>query len=217
MEFPKILVINLADRKDRWKDIQEEFKDWPEGLHRISAVKRKVGWKGCTLSHQKAVQYAKEHDFPWVLILEDDCQLEKDALKRFQELLPILWDRRSDWDIFMGGISTPLSHGRVIQDNPSILKVKGYSSHFCLIHEQIYSKILTMKMTKIDFFYKEKLRLWITIPYLAIQTPGKSDIQLKLEDHTALFLRSERQFCRMLRKWRKTRKRKTRKRKTRKH
>lgn len=206
MEFPKILVINLADRKDRWKDIQEEFKDWPEELHRIPAVKRTIGWKGCTLSHQKAVRYAKEHHLPWVLILEDDCQLEKDALQRFQELLPILWDRRSDWDVFSGGISYSGSNPSIIQDNPPLLKAKGRATHFCLLHEGTYDTILHMKMHVIDMFYEENLRVWITLPYLAIQAPSHSSIEKKFANYANAFQGSTRRFKRTLAKWRKTHK-----------
>lgn len=206
MEFPKILVINLSNRKDRWKDIQEEFKHWPEPLHRIPAIKRKVGWKGCTLSHQKAVRYAKEHHFPWVLLLEDDCQLEKDALKRFQELLPILWDQRSDWDVFSGGISYSDSNPSIIQDNPPILQAKGRAAHFCLVHESTYDIILHMKMEVIDMFYENKLQVWITLPYLAIQAPSHSSIEKKFTNYSNAFQGSTRRFKRTLAKWRKTHK-----------
>lgn len=206
MEFPKILVINLDERTDRWKHIKEEFKEWPEPLHRISAVKRTIGWKGCTLSHQKSVQYAKDHHFPWVLILEDDCKLEKDALKRFQELLPILWSRRSDWDIFIGGFSTALNSGRVIQDNPPILEAKGYTTHFCLIHEKTYNTILQMKLEKIDVFYTEHMQLWTTIPFLAIQQISHSNIIKKHANYNSLFKGSTQRFKKTLKKWRKTHK-----------
>ena len=206
MEFPKILVINLADRKDRWKDVQEEFKDWPEELHRIPAVKRKVGWKGCTLSHHKAIRYAKEHHLPWVLILEDDCQLEKDALKRFQNLLPILWDRRSDWDVFSGGITHSGSTHHVIQDNPPILQAKGRATHFCLVHEATYDTILHMEMGVIDMYYEDNLRVWITLPYLAIQAPSHSSIEKKFINYGNIIQNSTRRFKRTLAKWRKTHK-----------
>jgi hypothetical protein len=210
MEFPKILVINLGERTDRWKHIQDEFEDWPEPLHRISAVKRTIGWKGCTLSHKKAVQYAKDHVFPWVLVLEDDCQLEKNALHRFQEVLPILWEQRSDWDIFMGGISYTgdhsFDHGRVIQDHPSLLQIKGYAAHFCLIHDGTYDKILRMKMEKMDVFYADHLRLWTTLPYLAIQAPSHSNIEKTYTNYSESFGASTRRFKKTLTKWRKTHK-----------
>jgi hypothetical protein len=206
MEFPKILAINLIERKDRWKTLQEEFQDWPEPLHRISAIRRTVGWQGCTLSHQKAIRYAKKKHLPWVLILEDDCHLEKDALQRFQELLPVLWERRAEWDIFTGGFSHCSGSSRVIQDSPPILRAKGRTTHFCLLNEAIYDTILNMKMDVIDMYYEKNFRMWVTIPYLAIQHASHSNIEKKHVNYGSIFTKSGRTLKKVLSKWRKTQK-----------
>jgi GR25 family glycosyltransferase involved in LPS biosynthesis len=73
INFPPVFVINLEDRKDRWAEIQESFRNWPVQLERIDAVRASPGWKGCFESHKKVVQLAKDKGYPWVLVLEDDC------------------------------------------------------------------------------------------------------------------------------------------------
>ena len=103
MQFPPTLVINLADRPEKWKQTQDSFAHFPVKLERLDAVRASPGWKGCTASHFKAINLAKERNYDWVLILEDDAQLAPDGYAQFVELLPTLHARRDEWDIFLGG------------------------------------------------------------------------------------------------------------------
>jgi hypothetical protein len=192
MDIPPILVINLEERKDRWVSIQNAFQDWHVPLERVEAVRMKPGWKGCTLSHKKCIQIAKDRKYPWVLILEDDCLPEPDCRQRFQALLPSLWARRSEWDIFNGGISY-LWEARVIQEEPPLLKASGWATQFILIHEGSYDHLLDAvdDSVKIDVYYTDHERTYCTVPHLAIQTPGVSDITDNETDYVDNFKRSE--------------------------
>ena len=70
-----ILYINLAHRTDRNEHILHEIhKLCTDGskIHRIDAIKRENGAFGCGLSHIKALEYALEHEWKTVLIVEDD-------------------------------------------------------------------------------------------------------------------------------------------------
>lgn len=176
MEYPNTLVINLDQRQDRWNEIQDVFGEWPS-LERISAVEDSPGWKGCAKSHLKCIRLAKERRYPWVLVLEDDCVVKPDSLDRFRGVLPILWERRSEWDIFLGGC-TSVKNIKLMETNPVLFSVTGRTTHFCLINMGAYDKILTgYDFTKdIDVFYEESIRLWCTTPYIAVQKAGKSDI-----------------------------------------
>jgi hypothetical protein len=176
MEYPNTLVINLDKRQDRWNEIQDTFSEWPS-LERVSAVEDSPGWKGCAKSHIKCIRLAKERRYPWVLILEDDCVVKPDSLVRFREILPILWDRRSEWDIFLGGC-TSVKNIKLMQTQPVLFSITGRTTHFCLINMEAYDKIITgYDFTKdIDVFYEESIRLCCTIPYIAVQRGGKSDI-----------------------------------------
>jgi len=71
----QVLYINLKDREDRKTALLEEFKriDMPfNKITRIDAIKDKFGAYGCTLSHIKALEYAKQMNYKTVLICEDD-------------------------------------------------------------------------------------------------------------------------------------------------
>jgi hypothetical protein len=179
MEFPPILVINLDSRTDKWEQIQKDFQDWPVKVERVSAVKYDPGWKGCYLSHLKCVKIAKERKYPWVLYLEDDCMLMPDAKQRFTKLLPFLWDVRQHWDFFMGGLSGVTGCGLVNQEQNMFI-ARGFGAHFCLIHSNTYDRILDIMDIEpdepCDSLYRSSMRLWITLPFIAKQYAGYSDI-----------------------------------------
>jgi GR25 family glycosyltransferase involved in LPS biosynthesis len=198
MEFPNTLVINLDKRPERWKEIQDVFNEWPS-LERISAIEDSPGWKGCAKSHLKCIRLAKERRYPWVLILEDDCVVKPDSLERFREILPVLWERRSEWDIFLGGC-TSVKNIKFMEVKPLLFSVTGRTTHFCLINMEAYDKILKgYNLTKdIDVFYEESIRLCCTVPYIAVQKPGKSDILKNDVDYLDQFADSEQRLAEFL-------------------
>lgn len=185
---PHPFVINIDARTDRMNEFTEEFMNWPVPVERVSAVKLSPGWKGCSASHLKCIQIAKERNYPWVIILEDDCVLRPGAIQRFQEVLPFLWKNRHRWDIYNGGIAFIKKHTRISQ-SPSIYEVYGEASQFCLIHNASYDRILndhpkdvSEYKTPIDTYYSDKFRIWTSTPYISRQRVGtKSDI----EGHTS--------------------------------
>ena len=182
MQFPPILVINLDHRADKWEQIQKDFQDWPVKLERVSAVKHDTGWKGCYLSHLKCVKIAKERNYPWVLYLEDDCMLTPEAKQRFTKLLPFLWYARQHWDFFMGGLTGVTGCG-LVNEEQTIYIAKGFGAHFCLIHSDTYDRVLDIMdiepgepEEQCDSLYRKTMRLWITVPFIAKQYAGYSDI-----------------------------------------
>ena len=179
MGFPPILVINLDHRKDKWEQIQKDFKDWPVKLERVSAIKHTIGWKGCYLSHLKCVKIAKERNYPWVLYLEDDCMLTPGAKQRFTKLLPFLWYARPHWDFFMGGLTGVTGCG-LINEEETLYMARGFGAHFCLIHSNTYDRIFDIMDIEpdepCDSLYRSSMRLWITVPFIAKQYAGYSDI-----------------------------------------
>ena len=196
MIFPPTLVINLDSRVDRMNEITKEFAMWPVSVERISAVKHSPGWKGCSASHLKCIKLAKERNYPWVVIIEDDCTLSSNAVQQFQSLLPYLWNNRDHWDIFYGGV-TFLNHKSRISYSPPIYEVSGYTTHFCLIHKSTYNSILNRYnySQPIDKYYANNFIIWTTTPYFAKQRPGESDIELgKKTDYNDLFDRSEKEL-----------------------
>ena len=194
--IPNILVINLDDRPKRWAEVKESFKGWPN-LERVSAVKESPGWKGCAKSHVKCLKIAKDRGYPWVLVLEDDCEVKPDSFGRFHELLPVLWSKRAEWDVFLGGC-TQINIIRQVERSPPIFKVQGQTTHFCLYNSNVYDTIIGQyevigdtNTLQIDLYYKKYLRLFCTTPHLALQRPGTSDIEDEDVDYRKYFMNAE--------------------------
>jgi len=212
MIFPPTLVINLAERKDRYDLFTKEFSKWPVPIHRIEGIKHEEGYKGCSLSHKKAIEYAEAYKFPWVVVLEDDCILEPGAIEHFISLLPFLWSFRPEWDIFLGGTANIHTNDnkllwferkkintnssiQLISKNLPLFQIKGYTSMFCLIHKEIYPKILNKVDEKIPInsLYSSTFRQWCTYPQLIKSTIGKSNASnSKIANYTQHFKRASR-------------------------
>lgn len=183
MQFPHILVINLKERTDRWEKISKQLDTFGLSYERVDAVKKEPGWKGCSLSFKKCYEIAEKRKYPWVVILEDDCLFQKDGKKRFEQLLPILWQRRKEWDIFNGG-SFYFTKVCKFLEEPPLFKLKAWSSQFILAHYGSYKKLIREihQNLRVDWYHKERLRVLCTYPHIAIQEKGYSDLDKRVKN-----------------------------------
>lgn len=95
--FKHTFFINLEERTDRLEHIENELKKMNIIGERINAVKSEKGAIGCTLSHIRALETAKQRDYPYIAILEDDIEfrnpeLFQTQLEKFVENTEIQWD-----------------------------------------------------------------------------------------------------------------------------
>jgi hypothetical protein len=102
-----ILYINLDSRPDRLKHVQNEMNKMLVVGERVNAIKMPHGAVGCTMSHIKCLELAKERGWPNVFICEDDiCFLNPDLLK--ENLLKFSQNREINWDVvIIGGNNCP--------------------------------------------------------------------------------------------------------------
>jgi GR25 family glycosyltransferase involved in LPS biosynthesis len=191
MQFPPILVINLKERTDRWKQISKQLDDLGVSYERVEAVRKEPGWKGCAESFRKCYKAAKQRKYPWVLILEDDCLFQRNGMERFQELLPILWERRDEWDVFNGG-SIYIHKACKVLEEPPLFQLKSWSAHFLLVNNHAYNRLLGLvKDHRADHFDKLRIRSWGTYPHIAIQQKGYSNIEKKQRNSRPKFHMSD--------------------------
>jgi hypothetical protein len=100
-----IFYINLDSRPDRNEHILQEFQKLPSTLNpeRFPAICpiSGNGALGCSLSHNRCLEMAKERAYPYVLICEDDITfLQPDLLlKNIQRF----WDQSppTGWDVLI--------------------------------------------------------------------------------------------------------------------
>ena len=194
--FPPTLVINLEEKTQRWKEVSSEFSDWTVPIERFLAIKRKPGSEGCALSHIQCLKVAKQRNYPWVLIIEDDCMLTPNALHHFHTILPFLWNHREHWDFYSGG-TTFLKQYSLINYDLKMYQVKGYATQCMLAHKGTYDKVIDLfsrqeTIPLIDVFYETNFRVWTSLPYLSRQRPAFSDITEKEENYNESFEKAER-------------------------
>jgi GR25 family glycosyltransferase involved in LPS biosynthesis len=101
------LLINLESRQDRLEHAQQEFAKLGHSFERVNAIKMKIGSVGCTLSHIRCLELAKQRNLEQVFICEDDIaftnpDLFKENLAKFEENEEINWDL-----LIIGGNNVP--------------------------------------------------------------------------------------------------------------
>ena len=99
--------INLEHRTDRLEHIHNELKKIGIKGERFNAIKTKSGAIGCTLSHIKCLELAKERNYEEVFICEDDItftnpKLFLENLQKFCDNDDIMWDV-----LIIGGNNVP--------------------------------------------------------------------------------------------------------------
>lgn len=102
-----ILYINLDSRPDRLKHVQNEMNKMLVVGERVNAIRMPDGAIGCTMSHIKCLELAKQRGWPHVFICEDDIFfINPDLLK--ENLLKFSTNTQINWDVvIIGGNNCP--------------------------------------------------------------------------------------------------------------
>ena len=81
--------INLLSRPDRKQHVEEQLKKVGINSERFNAIKMSNGAIGCSMSHLKIIETAKNNEWDHVLIVEDDILFTKpiEFAKQFNKFL----------------------------------------------------------------------------------------------------------------------------------
>ena len=124
-----IYVINLEDRPEKWKRMQELLQQRNLNINRVNAIN---GWKlsdevreelagtysrrmrnghlGCFLSHVSTLKHAFDNGFSCIWIMEDDVDFKEDV-SQISNLLKQLTEIDPEWDIFYTDVDSMTSNG----------------------------------------------------------------------------------------------------------
>jgi GR25 family glycosyltransferase involved in LPS biosynthesis len=98
--------INLLSRPDRKQHVEEQLQIIGLKAERFNAIKLPNGAIGCSMSHLKCLETAKENNWPHVLIVEDDIKFLDPNL--FKTQLNTFLTKHNDWDVvIIGGNNVP--------------------------------------------------------------------------------------------------------------
>jgi GR25 family glycosyltransferase involved in LPS biosynthesis len=185
MDIDNIFYINLDHRTDRKKHIENELKkmSWLKYM-RFNAIKNKNGRFGCAQSHLALLEYAKETNLEYIIILEDDIHFKNP--KMFNELLIKFFKLNMPFDVLLFVANTTNN----IKINNFVSQTKhSYSTAGYLVRNHYYDKLINNiknnmynKGYAIDVYYthlQKKDRWFFLRPRTVSQLPGYSDIERK--------------------------------------
>ena len=98
--------INLASRPDRKQHVESQLNSIGINAERFNAIKLPNGALGCSMSHLKCLEIAKENSWPHLLIVEDDIKFLNPEL--FKNQLNLFLSNHKSWDVVLiGGNNIP--------------------------------------------------------------------------------------------------------------
>lgn len=161
-KLENVYYINLKDREDRKKHVENELNKLGWKYNRFEAIKTKNGRIGCSMSHLKLLILAKEKKLPYIVIVEDDIVFKN--MEMFNNLFDNFLDKKIDFDVFLiaGNIRNPPFN--FITDN--IIKVnKSYTTTGYIVNSHYYDKLITNIKSGLELLIKN-----VHIPYYTIDT-----------------------------------------------
>jgi len=197
------LYINLEHRKDRLTHVKKELEKLGIEGERFNAIKTKVGAIGCTMSHIKCLEIAKERNYEYVFICEDDITFVDPAtllnsLKHFYE------NKQIEWDVLLiGGNNVPPYE----QTTDYCIRVSNCQTTTGYIVKNTYYDILIQNFREsaqglikhpnnkpeyaLDMYWKRLQcihRWYMLFPFTVVQCESYSDIEERVVDYRGLML-----------------------------
>lgn len=98
--------INLASRPDRKQHVESQLDIIGIKAERFNAIKLPNGALGCSMSHLKCLETAKQQGWSHLLIVEDDIKFLEPKL--FKNHLNLFLSKHKSWDVVLiGGNNIP--------------------------------------------------------------------------------------------------------------
>ena len=204
--FPVAYCINLDKRPDRWELVKEEFKKINISVERFPGIYIQDNpAKGCLMSHKEILEMALIENKN-VLIFEDDVEFtsvggsEREGLFKIEYIEKAL-DELSilpTWDmIFFGG--NPMTYFYQISNHLAKL-TRSYCLQAYGVNVNFIRNVLHLidkyENTPIDVIYSDMLmpvtNMFISVPAVAVQRKGYSDIYNVNKNDNELFIQDDR-------------------------
>ena len=196
----KGFYINLDHRTDRKRHIENQLEQirLTGNVTRFNAIKNANGRIGCSLSHLKCLQMAKEAKWECVMIVEDDILFMLPD-KFVENANSFFSNKQNKWDVLLlagnnlppfetnDGVSIQVSHCQTTTGY--IVKRHYYDALISNIKEGI-TKL--MKEPENHYYYavdkywlqlQKQDRWMLLIPIIVVQKPDYSDIEKKYTDY----------------------------------
>lgn len=197
------LYINLESRTDRKLHVENQLKMVGiKPVERFNAVKLPNGALGCTMSHIRCLEKARDNNWDHVVIVEDDIEFTNPGL--FMKQMNQFLSRHETWDVLLlGGNNMPpykeidncciqvskcqTTTGYIVQKHYYESLIDNFRKGLnCLIREP--DKHIFYALDKYWFKLQEKDRWFLIVPLTVIQKQDYSDIMKKMMNYSNLML-----------------------------
>lgn len=192
----KFFCINLEKRPDRWALVEQEFKKIWLDVERFYACDLPEERRfGCSLSHRKIIEYAKNKKYNHICVFEDDIFFYNPE-KFLENLHFAISELPEKWAIlYLGGLIG--REGKIEKYSPHLLKVQRFMCTYGIIYNKnIYDTILRSipcdikskwkktyinKHKVIDMWLSEEVQYnhecFVTNALLVSERPNYSDLE----------------------------------------
>lgn len=169
------------------RDISGLFKAVPHALVHIAA-RTTNGHDGCIAAHRAIVQMAREHGWPSVFVMEDDCAFTS-AFSLEQWERDIRWAGKHGYNVIAGGC---VSTRNPVKVRDGLFAVERFKSTHCVAyHESAYAVVDRVK-EPIDLqLGLQGGKCVVVHPFVAVQAPSFSGIQNRDVDYRPMYARHE--------------------------
>jgi glycosyl transferase family 25 len=181
------VIMDAIDGKDLSEEEKNKHLTLPGGWR--FGEKFMPGEIGCTMSHIKALEYAKDNNWPYVIILEDDITIAQDFKKRIKLLFKLL---PSDWEhVYLSGKPHIIPMPTILLFPNVIESTLMQQTHSMIINEIAYNKIIE-KLNKFetttddiysDMLTKKELKSYTYYPFVTYANSDHSYIWGKTAGH----------------------------------
>jgi hypothetical protein len=151
-------------------------------IHLVEGIKNENSDLGCQLSHKKCVQMAKDAGWPYIIVLEDDCDFwlaDKHLRQAFVTMVDYytchpeveIVNGCGNLDVFT------ITTCEEFREMYFLQSPKVYTALCILYGARVYDKVLAVKPGILIDAVQSQWNMVYTYPYLATQIPSYSDLQ----------------------------------------
>lgn len=205
------IFINLNERTDRLEHILNELpKIGIKNAERFNAIRTKNGAVGCTLSHIKCLEIAKQNNYPHVFICEDDITfLNPDIFKKsLQKFANSNYYNEFDVLLLAGNNCPPFE-----KSNDYCIRISNCrTTTGYVVKQRYYDKLIqnfkdgvrnlirepeNKNQYAVDMFWRTLQindKWYLIIPLTVVQKEGYSDIENRLTNYKHLMTDLEKEW-----------------------
>jgi glycosyl transferase family 25 len=194
--------INLDSRPDRKKHVETQLSIVGIQAEKFKAIKLENGALGCSMSHLKCLEIAKENNWPHILIVEDDILFLKPTI--FVNQINTFFKNHKNFDVLLiAGNNVPpytkvddscvkvtkcqTTTGYLVQSHYFDTLIKNYKDGIKnLLKYQ--DKHRYFAIDKYWFNLQEIHNWYLIVPLTVTQREDYSDIEKKNTNYTSLMI-----------------------------